>query len=1462
MSDSDGNSEVLTLSFPGDHLRESNSFCFVETASGQNAKKALALIVRLWREGRRVIENACSGMNADESEEEESGYRKKRTNKGKSGEGSTGEGSDCDGMGGDCPEKEERDANKAATVRLIYMGIRTKGNPETVTKHTYWLVRKGGGRSLAMDARLDFIINQNKLREKKFQAQKDKNKLRPLQRGAARPQTPDTFVVNIMTDWVRGTGLWCMGYAHQEMLSLKTQNSIEGGEDGKTKIGVDHWTFPEIAKVGSVFDPTRQILRVYGDHEEMDSDVTGVRNYLGDSIAQCSPSEIRMKMADWNGKGMWSRGVSFQKFLNDASLHRPLIVEIHKTMGVASFFQHCDPSYHILRLMPTMTKIAAVPTFSHAEDEFADFAQLPDPSPSTTLSSKVTVDMMSANASESARYLAGEDVTAKESSSSTRTPLHVMRDWYKRSFVSTSTDHTAAQWQALTYLGDTAMSDPLIADSTHSLWRQVSVHGSGVSGNESDRFLDTCHPFDPSMSSFANMMQRFHLDLEVGVGIAVTHNLVATLKQSLLDVLFFKEGKLMHNVMELGDAQSGKTHTMTTMQKMAVPDTVEMVHHITTHAFTTNGPPIIHKVIACDEAPSAWFASTDGGSVRASGNGNNPSEDVMKGILTSGRANVRRPKVNAETGNLGDGCSERLVAAAFWVCSNRPADTFSKAMGTRFWQIDVNEVERDGRNISDKQVQEELDADRSLSRPDTDTDPDFRKRAISSFRNQQGVIFLCAVMQDFAGMARPCKMLVPIVVGRMRGIFAAYGFIITPRITSQISRLANVFCHEDAYYRNFRTVGGLFAEGDFEPHMLFDRERNFESDLIITEEMVLQAVWWVWPQFLPFPLIRTMQLIWQCLQAGEWEFTKLFLKPYDNERTDDGTSSDYIDPGGLCDLKDRIDFDNLHIPADSIDDLAERLVAHQRTSRAGAIHDGSTALSARAITAALRGLRETTWGQTRHSQLETVIVGTDGEDFMYNKKDGRKINFQDLETTDAKFRTLIREGKTNQALQYFPHECFSAANASRTIRTINTFLNKAYVQEHDDCVTIVGIRDACDRLKHDATADSQATWTLEVVRLGFVSVQEAAECLRSDGPVGVYLTDPGHTELLAMIVRLQSELRSLLYPSRQTSASFTDLTYKHKLIRLSTHVVYTLGDPGYLTNIRRKVMQEYAHTSTVSRHVLIGMSSFGQSDNDDKPYLLAYDKLVRNPQDDITFPNQNFLDGRTFNLMLPPDETLTNGTQAVPPSMRHDYQGVNGKYNLDRVAAAHHLETLGIERSEFRMFWADRSKEITFDRPLFETIRDEVPGGYRVWDECMSQRDKMTAIRQKISLEYKVLLDQDESLVARELATIDVADDASLHHRMGGWRRRLYALSWRVFSLDSLPRDPLDKCKLRDGVKRENAQINHRSAKAMRNRKKRKHSGGGTSEREHPFGPMLDGAVDEDEDIIEYIEDDGVCAQE
>ena len=109
-------------------------------------------------------------------------------------------------------------------------------------------------------------------------------------------------------------------------------------------------------------------------------------------------------------------------------------------------------------------------------------------------------------------------------------------------------------------------------------------------------------------------------------------------------------------------------------------------------------------------------------------------------------------------------------------------------MAGRFWIVDVDEVEREGRNISDKQIQEELDVERSSCRQDTDADPDFRLRTTAAFRSQQSVTFLCAVMQDFAGMSRPCKVLVPIAVGRTRDIFRRYGFVVTPRITSQISR--------------------------------------------------------------------------------------------------------------------------------------------------------------------------------------------------------------------------------------------------------------------------------------------------------------------------------------------------------------------------------------------------------------------------------------------------------------------------------------------------------------------------------------------------------------------------------------------------------------------------------------------------------------------------------------------------
>ena len=88
-------------------------------------------------------------------------------------------------------------------------------------------------------------------------------------------------------------------------------------------------------------------------------------------------------------------------------------------------------------------------------------------------------------------------------------------------------------------------------------------------------------------------------------------------------------------------------------------------------------------------------------------------------------------------------------------------------------------------------------------------------------------------------------------------------------------------------------------------------------------------------------------------------------------------------------------------------------------------------------------------------------------------------------------------------------------------------------------------------------------------------------------------------------------------------------------------------------------MADYAHNNTLSRHVMIGMSTFGQSAKSDaKPYLLEYDLLQRNKYDRIAFPNQNFLDKEIFDLMLPPDVSGVKQDRDVPDSMKWDYQGL------------------------------------------------------------------------------------------------------------------------------------------------------------------------------------------------------------
>ena len=1032
---------------------------------------------------------------------------------------------------------------------------------------------------------------------------------------------------------------------------------------------------------------------------------------------------------------------------------------------------------------------------------------------------------MQTGKNESARFLQGQLHGLEEERDSMRTPLHEMRDWYSRLYKGKQVDHTRAMHHSLAHLTTSVMTDPHTPKSTASMWSHLIEPECGVTGPEHSRNISTVRHIDASMSSFANATQRFHLELEIALGIAVTHNLIATLKQSLFDVLFFKENKLMHNIMELGDAQSGKTHTMQTLSDLAIPNTVETVHHITTHAFTTKGPPIVHCVIACDEAPACWFASTDGASVRASGNGNNPGEDVFKGILTSNKASVRRPRANPITGQLEDGCSERLVAAAFWVCSNRPADTFSKAMASRFWQISVNEVSREHRNISDKQIQAELDLDRPANRPDTDEDPDFRARTTVAFRHQQSVIFLCAVMQDFSGMSKPCKTLVPIVVSRMKAIFQRYSFAITPRISSQISRICNVYCHEDAYHRHFRTHGGLFNAGSFEPADLFDRERRFESDLIITEEMVLQAVWWVWPQFLPFPLIRTMQLVLSCLEQEEWDYETLLMKPFEGGNEDGGaTASEYLD-GVNHDkaVMARLDFDYLYIPAESLDEFAEKLVAHQRTLTAGKSEDGSVALSARVIVANLRSLHETSFGQSRHAPLTLLVPDTEGNLQSRRADEKEKFDYGNWCTTASLFKERVREKDNAKAYDHFPHEhtdCSAAGAAAMDVDVALAGVTTTCAPAAELHMELMQLTTTVATANDEATEEHRQ-WQSDAVRSTAGEAAQICEQLREYTPSDWGLAESDFLLLQRHVKKMSNALRAIAYPKTKTTTSFSDLTYKQKVVRLSTHFVATLGHPEYLNNIRRKVMADYSHNNTISRHVLIGMSTFGQSTSDAKPYLLEYDLLQRNKYEKIAFPNQNFVDEEIFDLMLPPDVSGVKQDRVVPESMKFDYQGLNDAFTLDRMAAVKHLENLGIERGVFQMFWADRTNELIFDRPVLEKIRASVTGGWSQWDNCLTQAQKNNEIIRCLAAEYTQYLDRDPDLVRREIGHAELTLGAVIDVRAGGWRRCLECLRWRLVEIDRLPRDPADPSQLLSGQMRTSALIKHRTPTQMRSCLKR-----------------------------------------
>ena len=60
--------------------------------------------------------------------------------------------------------------------------------------------------------------------------------------------------------------------------------------------------------------------------------------------------------------------------------------------------------------------------------------------------------------------------------------------------------------------------------------------------------------------------------------------------------------------------------------------------------------------------------------------------------------------------------------------------------------------------------------------------------------------------------------------------------------------------------------------------------------------MVIQAVFWIMPQVLPFPLIRAMQLVLSCLEQEEWDYETLLMRPFEGNGEDNGaTASEYQD---------------------------------------------------------------------------------------------------------------------------------------------------------------------------------------------------------------------------------------------------------------------------------------------------------------------------------------------------------------------------------------------------------------------------------------------------------------------------------------------------------------------------------------------------------------------------------------
>ena len=438
-----------------------------------------------------------------------------------------------------------------------------------------------------------------------------------------------------------------------------------------------------------------------------------------------------------------------------------------------------------------------------------------------------------------------------------------------------------------------------------------------------------------------------------------------------------------------------------------------------------------------------------------------------------------------------------------------------------------------------------------------------------------------------------------------------------------------------------------------------------------------------------------MQLILSYIEAGCCDFTRLFLVPFVAvQHAGDGmgaAADSYVEPIAGPSLVDRLDFDMLHFSAESLEEFAEKLVTHQQLERAGAVNDGAMALSARTIIAQLRALHDTSWGQTRHAEQKIVICNTAmGQSELQSvarlraNKDGRGVAYDNLVDTGTEFRRLMKAGDLAAAYKHFPFEFADCKPALEAAITLSATLPPALVWKHamnDEIIEITSI------VQHAGTLakDSHVPWQEDEVCAARGKTAVLLRRFKGSTPLHLELSQTQHTVIADALAVLVARLAALGNVRSSTSTSFQDENFKTKTLKISSHIVRTLGDPLYLNNIRRRVMADYAHNATETRNVLIGMSFFGHSANDDKPYLLEYDILRKNRYEDIEFPNQNFLDSKTFNLLLPPNPDNLAYDQPVPQAMRHDYQALNPEHNMDRFAALRHLAAPGVEINEFRV---------------------------------------------------------------------------------------------------------------------------------------------------------------------------------